>query len=141
MTATVTAGKCRDGCGWHLVSQRTPDPIPHGHRRHQGRGLCRGCYDAHEWAGTLDVFGRTTLCSDDVLEDWDTLRRSGRTRTEAAKAIGITVDALDKAIERGIHMGDERAVWAPKSRHPGAIDAADRAVAKGRKGWPRVLSV
>ena len=137
-TILPTGTVCRD-CGIPLISEGPAAAAPDGFAVHQGRGLCQIDYFRHDRAGTLLDFPRLTMSHDDTLTDWDMLRRDRKTRVEAAKIMGITVAALDKAIERGVKAGDPRAVWAPKSSQPYAMAWAYRAVEQRRRGWPRVL--
>jgi hypothetical protein len=50
----------------------------------------------------------------DVLDDWATLRQDGYTIPDAAQRLGMTVEALSKALQRARRDGDERArfTWA-----------------------------
>lgn len=138
---------CLDpACGRPMAPQQptAQQPIavlPPGHVRHQGRGLCARCHRRHRHAGTLLDFPRIIRSYDDTLEEWDVLRaQEKRTRVEAAARLGMSVTALDKAIEWGLANGDPRAVWAPKSRTVQALQAARKAVEDRRRGWPRVLA-
>lgn len=133
---------CRDPhCGRPMVSQRPRVEVPDGFVVHQGRGLCTLCHFRHGRDGTRLDFPRSTVSWDDTLTDWDTLRRQGATRVEAAARIGVSAAALDKVIERGLDRGDPRAVWAPRSRHHNSIRAARQAVAENRRGWTRASVV
>lgn len=45
--------------------------------------------------------------ADEVLEDWDLLRRAGLTRAEAAQRIGMRLESLERVLQR--HRDDPRA--------------------------------
>ncbi len=47
--------------------------------------------------------------ADDVLDDWDDLRRQGYSIRDAATRLGMTTAALDQVITRGARKGDPRA--------------------------------
>ena len=64
------------------------------------RGLCVKCYHHHRFAGTLIDFERQLRPADELLAEWDELRRDGYTRRNAAERIGVTIFALSKAIQR-----------------------------------------
>ncbi|WP_028930658.1 hypothetical protein [Pseudonocardia asaccharolytica] len=95
-------------CDWPLHPQTTP-PRP-GYRRHSARGLCLTCHRRLTGTDELYDYGRTTYTRDEVLDEWDQLRRDGVPRCEAARRIGISLDALDAHIYRARRDGDPRAV-------------------------------
>lgn len=64
------------------------------------RGLCSACYWRHRTAGTLDRFPRKVRPSHDTFEDYLFLAAQGYTRRTAAERMGITKQALEKAIMR-----------------------------------------
>ena len=120
-------------CRRPLWSRHDVGPIPPGAVRHAGRGLCTHHYDRAAELDILPDFPRLTRSYDDTLDDWDLLRRGGATRTEGAEKIGITVKALDKAIDRGRAAGDPRAVSAPLTRSPVAVALHEFAARRRRE--------
>lgn len=44
--------------------------------------------------------GRISYSPEELAAEWDHLRRAGESIEQAAKALGVTVDAIEKAIER-----------------------------------------
>jgi len=92
---------CAGPCGRPLG--RRSDPA-RGIARHDGRGLCTNCHRNEEVR--LD-HPRVMRCADEVLDDWDVMRRGGVTRLEAAARLGITEGALHRLLER--HRDDPRA--------------------------------
>lgn len=66
------------------------------------RGLCRVCYFRAERDGTLFDHPRTTRPRADVVEDYLMLveTRQYSTRRDVAARLGMTVDALDRALYR-----------------------------------------
>lgn len=79
-------------------------------RYHHSRGLCRTCYRRATEDGTIDDWPCRKRPADDVLEDWDMLRREGYSMVQAAPRIGVSPDALEMAIVRARRRGDPRAV-------------------------------
>lgn len=73
-------------------------------RRHGGRGLCMRCYDAHDYAGTLVDFERSTHSCDDVLAEWELLRPHGHKRRDVAQRLGMTLAAFERACTRARHQ-------------------------------------
>jgi transposase-like protein len=84
-----------------------------GLRRHSGRGLCNACVHALTPDQLID-YERTTRSRDEVLADYDPLRRQGYPRRDIAARIGISLDALDRCLHRARHAGDPRAVLGPR---------------------------
>lgn len=84
-----------------MVSKRRGTP-PAGRVRHEGRGLCGSCHGRASDAGTLPDHERLTRSCDDTVEDYEVLIESGqcRTRAAAAAAMGMGLDALDRALYR-----------------------------------------
>jgi hypothetical protein len=80
------------------------------HATHEGRGLCTPCYERANYRGRLADHPRRTWSRDDVMTEWDLLRRDGHTRAQAAERLGMTWAALDRAIWRARAAGDPRAV-------------------------------
>lgn len=104
----AAAPRCAGGCGYPLTSHHGNQQP--GHRRHAARGLCDSCRRRAITDGTYLDHPPMTRSRDELLEDWDVLRCSGVTRTEAARRLGISCDALERAIYRGRGAGDPRAV-------------------------------
>lgn len=96
-------------CPWPLVPQ-TAGEVPPGWRRHVARGLCDPCWSAAARGGRLPEFERSTYSRDDLLDEWDLLRSQGCTRREAARRLGLSIEAFDRALYRARADGDERAV-------------------------------
>lgn len=79
----------------------------------KGRGLCEPCY-VHNWkSGTLADFERTSRTRDELLDDWEILRRQGFSMAHAADRLGITRKGLERAIDRARRDGDPRAKRRP----------------------------
>lgn len=97
---------CLD-CTRPLVPRRRHPPK--GHVRHAGRNLCDGCRQRRAKNGT-PMPPLTTWPADDLLTEWDLLRRQGHTMRQACDRLGVTYDALDQAIARAKRRGDTRAV-------------------------------
>lgn len=64
------------------------------------RGLCVKCYRHHWMAGTLDRFPRRQKPRAEVIEDWIFLSSHGLTQSQAAERMGMSREALAKAIAR-----------------------------------------
>lgn len=54
------------------------------------------CYGLHRRQGSLEDFDRLTRSRPEAFEKWLMLRRSGMTRREAARHMGMSVEALDQ---------------------------------------------
>lgn len=67
---------------------------------HAGRGLCRGCATHVRRHGDLSVYPRRLRPSSETVEEWEHLRASGVSKHEAARQLGVTVKAIEKAHER-----------------------------------------
>lgn len=87
-------------CGCLLRLRHVPLKDAPGTRAHHSRGLCNVCDIRHRSRGTLDDYPRTNRRTADVVEDWRELQAQGYSRRDAAARIGITLAALEKAIER-----------------------------------------
>jgi hypothetical protein len=88
-------------CGRRLVPQSIPPrERPPGTHATSARGLCHRCYTYAEDTGTLELYPRLTRRQADVLDDWTQLRRRGYTKREAAKFVGMTFAAFDRAVCR-----------------------------------------
>lgn len=94
-------------CGRDMVPRtwpRTPGTVTY-----KGRGYCRTCYD-RVFLSPVPAVRSGRWRRDDLLEEWDRLRRDGVTMRQAVDRLGITYDALDKALIRAKAAGDQRAV-------------------------------
>jgi hypothetical protein len=77
---------------------------------HEARGLCSPCYDRELHKGSVDQYPRRTRTRDEVMEDWDHLRRSGVEWRDAHQRLGVTRSAFERAYERARAAGDPRAL-------------------------------
>jgi hypothetical protein len=80
--------------------------------------LCPPCWKDAKANGDLPDYERKLRPRDEVLDEWDFLRRSGVTRAEAAERMGIRLDSLDKQIWRASKDGDPRAVYGTRGHVP-----------------------
>lgn len=69
-------------------------------QRHYARKLCGLCITACERDGTLADWPRATRPNAEVLADFDVLRGRGYGKFEIARRMGMTVDALDRAVRK-----------------------------------------
>lgn len=79
----------------------------------KARALCGKHYQRLRRAhgiGSDDVPSQSRSL-DDVLEDWDWMRRSGETKENAAHRLGMTVRKLEEAVRKGVLQGDPRATF------------------------------
>jgi len=81
-------------CGRELLPNNPQIPKVH---RHGGRGLCLPCYSAHQHRGLHLNFQRISRPRALVLETWELHRRD---KWEAARALSMTVPALERALQR-----------------------------------------
>lgn len=72
----------------------------HRNRHIKGRGLCDPCYVYACTHRLLDQWPRRRRPGVDLVEDWHELSSQGYTRRHAAERLGVTKQALDKAIAR-----------------------------------------
>lgn len=87
----------------------TPQKRAHeGQPRHAGRGLCTACHSRHKYNGTLLDFERKSWPRDLLLDEWVLLRDDGVRPRQAAARLGVTYDALDRALCRALARGDDR---------------------------------
>lgn len=96
------------GCGSPMVPRGRP-AIPAGYRPYGARGLCHSC-SGRLYRPPPPAFRSGTWTRDDLLAEWDFLRRQGFTLRQATERLGVTHAALDQAINRGKRDGDARAV-------------------------------
>lgn len=76
------------------------------------RKLCDRCYIAESKAGRRVDWPRTKTDPDIWLDDFRRLvRTTNLSRAEIAHKLGLTLDALDRALVRARARGDERAVY------------------------------
>ena len=59
---------------------------------------------------------KTKTATDALLDDWDTLRRRGFTREEAAPRLRLTLKGLERMLQR--HREDPRARMGVRRREP-----------------------
>lgn len=85
--------------------KRRPDCHPD--RRHEGRGLCTECYMRAHHRGAIADYERTSRSREDFLEDYRLLRAQGYSRAQIAERLGVTRDAVDKAVSRARRAGVE----------------------------------
>lgn len=96
--------KCVD-CGRKITPQKRAHE---GHPRHAGRGLCTACHARHKAHGTLIDFERKSWSREELLNEWVLLRDEGIRMRDAAPRIGVSYDALDRALCRALARGDDR---------------------------------
>lgn len=92
---------CAGPCGRLVAAQADPD---RGVLKCVARGLCSICYRDEDLR--LDC-PRATRTADDVLDEWDRLRRAGVLRAEAAERMGMRLESLERMLQR--HRNDPRA--------------------------------
>jgi hypothetical protein len=80
----------------------------HPGRPVNARGLCDSCYERHWKARTLDQFPTQRVQRRRVhfIADYDLLRSEGYTRSQIAGRLGMTRNALDRAVQRAVRAGD-----------------------------------
>lgn len=79
---------------------------PGGHRR---RGLCPSCYNRHSRRGTLDIFGRTSMPTSLLLDEYAMLRNVGVRPRYMPERLGMSREAFERAMFRARRAGDPRA--------------------------------
>lgn len=94
----------RPGRGRFVLVHETPARC-HPAREVYGRTLCRGCYDHHRGAGTLDNYPRAKRALTDFAADYDLLRTEGYTRTQIAARLGMRRNTVDAAYRRALAAG------------------------------------
>lgn len=102
---------CSD-CRRPMVSQSAMRKDPDLRQKfaaHSCRGLCTTCRKRHTKAGTLIDFERTNHSRDEVLDEWVILRDEGNTVPQAARRLGMTTEAMRRALARARKDGDPRA--------------------------------
>jgi hypothetical protein len=107
----LIARQCRACPRWLLprgALRRSP-LLRERYAEHGARGLCHACYLRVRNAGRLDDYPRATWTRDELLDEWKFLRSTGVGVVEAAPRLGMTVDALTRALARARKDGDPRA--------------------------------
>jgi hypothetical protein len=89
-------------------SRATRDGVPYGQLM-QGRGLCTRCYRNVEYHGQLLEYPRLTRSRDELLEDYEVLRRQGYNWRECATILRINYPTFERALLRARAAGDPRA--------------------------------
>jgi hypothetical protein len=74
--------------------------------------LCGICHDHCRRNGTLADYRRVTYSRDELMCEWELLRREGYSKRAAASRLGLTFEAFDRAFLRARKAGDPRAVAA-----------------------------
>lgn len=80
------------------------------------RGLCSTCYDGHRLSNTLACYPRRNWPADELLDEWVRLRDDGSSVTDAAARLGVSFEALRRAMYRAAARGDHRGRRAPFGR-------------------------
>lgn len=86
----------------HSTAASPPGTVPH-----RGRGLCASCHERARLAGTLTDHPLTLRRWTDYADDYVMLRADGYPLLVIADRLGMTFDALDRALVR--HADDPRA--------------------------------
>lgn len=81
--------------------------------KHAGRGLCGTCRKNEDVR--LD-HPRRLRPADALLDDWTALRLRGCTREEATPKLGLTLEGLERMLQR--HRDDPRARMGVRRRGP-----------------------
>lgn len=96
--ATMTCARCAD--------PMTPEGVRvDGIRVHGCRRLCERCVTRSEKDDTLLDYPRITRTNAEVVADYELLRTARMGRREAAAQMGMTFDALDRALLRARAAG------------------------------------
>lgn len=69
-------------------------------RPHRRRGLCNSCSWHLATHGGIEDYSRINRRSTDTAEDYAELAAQGYSRRHAAERMGISLGALEKALER-----------------------------------------
>jgi hypothetical protein len=97
-----TPSRC-GACGCELLPNSPAMPKVH---RHGGRGLCLACYNSHQNRGLHLSFDRVTRPRAQVLDAWEL---HGGDKWAAARALSMTVPALERALQRARRRQEEAA--------------------------------
>jgi hypothetical protein len=92
------------GRGRLVLVHETPARC-HPAREIYARTLCRGCYDHHRDAGTLDNYPRSKRPMADFADDYALLRAEGHTRQQIAQRLGMRRNTVDAAYRRSVRAG------------------------------------
>lgn len=86
-------------CGIPMVprARKIKTPLPPGHRRHAGRGLCNSCYRSHEIRDLYDTIFRPR---DERVEEAQFLLDAGYSPRQVVDRLGITAGAVARAAYR-----------------------------------------
>lgn len=68
--------------------------------RHNGRGLCGGCYQNVKRAGELADYPLAGKRTEDAVKAWARMQRQGLTRKQAARRLGMRTNTLTVALCR-----------------------------------------
>jgi hypothetical protein len=99
-------GDCA-ACGTTIAPQTLGLPRE---ETHEARGLCSPCYGRALHADRLDEFPRRTRSRDELMSEWDHLRRAGVEWWDAHRRLGMTAAAFERAYWRARAAGDPRAI-------------------------------
>lgn len=100
------------GCETTMVTRSARDRFP-SLRQHAVLAsieLCHRCHSSRRRSGDLD---RKKRLADEVLDDWVLMRDDGESVESAARRMGMTRSALDKALYRARKRGDARGSLNP----------------------------
>lgn len=92
-------------CGHLLRPNALPISEATGTRAHAGRGLCRKCYDAARYAGTLIDHERRYRPREEVLEEWEHVGGRCVTCPEAARRLNMPAVTLQAVLNRARRDG------------------------------------
>jgi hypothetical protein len=99
-----------------------------GREHHHARGLCRRCYN--DGRVELAEHERATHSRDELLTEWEHLRAGGASWRDAARQLGMSYPAFERAMLRARRDGDARAVRpgepAARIRRRAALAARSR---------------
>ena len=102
--------KCCVRCGHDCISQRLYRQCAALRRRYRSlcaRGLCVPCYEWAQRAGTLADYPRKQWAREELLTEYQILRREGYNLRLIADRLEISRGALERALIRA--AGDPRA--------------------------------
>lgn len=71
------------------------------------RGLCDTCYRGCKRRGQLSRYPRTNRPTTEVIDEYNSLRAQGLTPSEVAATLGMTPDALQRAVVRARVAGTD----------------------------------
>lgn len=125
MTRPGGGRNCRC-CGTFLHPQRSGAP-----RRSTlaGRGLCTPCWEFLASTGELADYERAKRSRDDLLHDYEMLRKQGYTWRQCAEKLRMTYGAFERAMLRARRAGDPRARRIGELNYPPPAKPALQATA------------